>query len=218
MPPLTTTSYAILGLLAIRSWTTYELAQQMERSLNSMWPRAASRIYEEPKRLVARGLAEAVKDRVGKRPRTTYSITAAGQEALEDWLAVPGSGPSLEFEALLKVFYSEHTSNEATRANIEAIRAWAAQKNAENIAFARLYQDSGGPFPERLASILLVGKFRTDFADMVAAWAEWADRTVQGWPDDSRRMPPWEVIQEVAARPGPAAPLPSQGSASSRDS
>jgi PadR family transcriptional regulator AphA len=28
-PPLTSTSYAILGLLALRPWTTYELAKQM---------------------------------------------------------------------------------------------------------------------------------------------------------------------------------------------
>ena len=28
-PSLTTTSYAILGLLAVKPWTTYELAQQM---------------------------------------------------------------------------------------------------------------------------------------------------------------------------------------------
>ena len=57
MTELTTTSFAILSLLAVRSWTTYELAQQMDRSVGSMWPRAASVVYEEPKRLVKRGLA-----------------------------------------------------------------------------------------------------------------------------------------------------------------
>ena len=53
---LTTTSYAILGLLAIKPWSTYELAQQMDRSLGRIWPRAQSKLYEEPKKLVARGL------------------------------------------------------------------------------------------------------------------------------------------------------------------
>ena len=43
---LTTTSYAILGLLAIKPWTTYELAQQMDRSLRRIWPRAKSKLYE----------------------------------------------------------------------------------------------------------------------------------------------------------------------------
>ena len=50
---LTTTSYAVLALLALRPWTTYQLAKQMERSLGWIWPRAVSRLYEEPKKLVA---------------------------------------------------------------------------------------------------------------------------------------------------------------------
>ena len=79
---LTTTSYAILGLLALRSWTTYELAQQMDRALSRFWPRARSKLYEEPKKLVAHGLARATTEAVGRRPRTVYSITAKGRRAL----------------------------------------------------------------------------------------------------------------------------------------
>jgi len=37
----------------------YELTQQMGRSLGRIWPRAASKLYEEPKKLVAAGLARA---------------------------------------------------------------------------------------------------------------------------------------------------------------
>ena len=82
---LTTTSYAILGMLAIKPWTTYELAKQMERSLKNFWPRAASRIYEEPKRLAALGLAKATADAVGKRSRDRllhHPDRSAGPEAL----------------------------------------------------------------------------------------------------------------------------------------
>jgi PadR family transcriptional regulator, regulatory protein AphA len=43
-PKLTTTSYVILGHLALRSWSTYELAQQMKRSTRHYWPRAESKI------------------------------------------------------------------------------------------------------------------------------------------------------------------------------
>ena len=50
---LTTTSYAVLGLLALRPWTTYELAKQVQRSLDWFWPRAERKLYDEPKRLVA---------------------------------------------------------------------------------------------------------------------------------------------------------------------
>lgn len=111
---LPTTSYAILGLLAIRPWTTYELAQQMDRSLKHFWPRAQSRIYEEPKRLAALGLVKATADAVGRRPRTVYSITAKGRRALAAWLTEPGEGPVVEFEALLKVF-SPSTAAPPTR-------------------------------------------------------------------------------------------------------
>jgi len=43
-PPLTTTSYAVLGLLAVRPWSSYELTQQMDRSLGRVWPRAVSKL------------------------------------------------------------------------------------------------------------------------------------------------------------------------------
>ena len=46
---MTTTSYAILGLLAVKPWTTHELVQQVDRSLRRIWPRAQSKLYEEPK-------------------------------------------------------------------------------------------------------------------------------------------------------------------------
>src|SRR5688572_20716249 len=80
--PLTTTSYAILGLLALKPWTTYELAQQMQRALGQFWPRAESKLYEEPKKLVAHGFARSSSEMVGKRPRTVYSITPKGRRAL----------------------------------------------------------------------------------------------------------------------------------------
>ena len=35
----TTTSYAVLALLAVQPMTTYELAKNMERSLRDVWPR-----------------------------------------------------------------------------------------------------------------------------------------------------------------------------------
>ena len=85
----TTTSYAILGLLAIRPWATYDLAKLMRRSLHFFWPRAESNLYAETKRLVDTGLAEAREEWNGDRKRTVYSITDRGRDALRDWLATP---------------------------------------------------------------------------------------------------------------------------------
>ena len=207
---LTPTSYAILGLLGIQPWTTYELAQQMERSLKNFWPRAQSRIYEEPKRLAALGLARASRDHVGRRPRTTYTITAKGRRVLRQWLAEPGGGPILEMEALLKVFYGEQATKRDVLTNIQAIAGWAERQNQENVAFARLYRDEPGPFPERRAVIALTGKFMVDFTDMLAGWADWAAGTVAGWPEDiTGAEPDRNVLESVASRRVAPVPLPS---------
>ena len=79
-PALTTTSYAVLGLLAIKPWTTHELVLQVDRSLRRIWPRAQSKLYEEPKKLVDHGFARAAEEWVGKRRRTRYTITPGAAE------------------------------------------------------------------------------------------------------------------------------------------
>src|SRR5687767_672143 len=106
MTNLTATSYAILGQLALRSWTAYELNAEMRRNLHYFWPRAESGIYAEVKRLTKLKLIHAEQSYVGKRPRTIYSVTAEGRKALREWLSTPPTGVSLEFEGLLRVFLS----------------------------------------------------------------------------------------------------------------
>lgn len=190
-PELTTTSHAILGLLAIRPWTTYELAQHMDRSVGRLWPRARSKLYEEPKKLVAHGLAEATRETVGRRPRTIYAITPAGRRALAAWLATPGAaGPVLEFEQLLKVFFADHGTTRDLLATLAETRRWAQEQAAEHAAVARGYLDGQGRFPQRMAVLALTGRFLADFTDMVGRWAEWASDVVQDWPDDPRAAEP----------------------------
>ena len=198
---LNTTSFAMLGMLAIRPWSTYELAKHLDRSLRPLWPRARSHLFKEPKKLVDHGLAEAAEERVGRRPKTVYTITETGREALREWLAQPGEGPNLEFEQLLKVFFADQSSKADALRAVANIRSWAQARNAENVAVARAYVAGAGPFPERAQVLSVVGRFLTEFADMVGDWADWADKTIQAWPEDVRRAEPdWEWMEKVAAR------------------
>ena len=188
-PAMTTTSYAILGLLAIKPWTTHELVQQVDRSLRRMWPRAQSKLYEEAKKLVAHGYARAAEDWVGRRPRTRYTITPKGRRALAEWVGEPGGGPVLEFEALLKISFADSGSKADILANLAATKAWVAAQNEENLAAARAYLAGAGAFPERAALNQLAGRFLTDFYVMVDRWADWAAGLVESWPDDPRQAP-----------------------------
>jgi DNA-binding PadR family transcriptional regulator len=189
-PPLTTTTYAVLGLLAVKPWTTYELIQQMEKSLWRIWPRATSRLYEEPKKLVAHGLAQATRESVGKRTRTAYSITPKGRRALRRWLGEPAGGPVVEDEQLLKLFFAEHGTKADALARLAEARAWAAARAAEDLALSRAYVAGEGGFPERAAVLEITGRFISDFARMVGEWAEWATAKVEAWPADVRAVEP----------------------------
>ena len=198
---LTTTSYAMLGMLAIRPWSTYELAQHMDRGLGRLWPRARSNLFNEPKKLVAHGLATASDEAVGRRPRTLYTITASGRRALRKWLGTPGAGPVLEFEQLLKVFFADQGTKADALAAVQDIRSWADERNAENIAVARSYLAGTGPFPQRAAILGIVGGFMTDFADMVGNWGDWATSIIDDWPDDPKdAAPDWDYFEEIASR------------------
>ena len=200
MPPaLTPTSYAILGLLALKPWTTYELAQQMERALGQFWPRAESRLYEEPKKLVAHGLARASSETVGKRPRTVYTITPKGRRALEKWVPTPGAGPVIEFEQLIKVFFAEHATKADLLATLADIRTSSEQLLGASARVPQAYLAGVGPFPERLPWLLLVGQFLIDFHLMVERWADWARDIVETWPDDLAEAEPDRNTLEAQA-------------------
>src|SRR5262245_21661013 len=186
---MTTTSYSVLGLLAIKPWTTYELIQQVDRSVRRIWPRTQSKLYEEPKKLVALGFARASEERVGRRRRTRYTITAAGRRALAAWVGEPGEGPVLEFEQLLKIHFADSGAKADVLANLEATRAWVLDENEENLVAAQAYLEGRGPFPERAALNQIGGRFLTEYYLMVARWVDWATGVVETWPDDVREAP-----------------------------
>lgn len=184
VPALTSTSYAVLALLALQPWTTYQLARQMERSLGWIWPRAISRLYEEPKKLVAAGLAASRPVATGRRRSTVYTITPEGREALAAWLAEPGTGPVLECEALVKVAYADQGTRDGLLANLAALIADATAKLHFGEMIARQYLDGRGPFPERLPWSGLMWRFLWEYHVTVLRWARWARDQVQAWPED----------------------------------
>jgi len=190
---LTTTSYLMLGLLSLRSWSTYELAQQMRRSTRFYWPRAESKIYDEPKKLVEHGLATAMREYAGKRPRTVYAITTEGRKALRRWLAEPGRGPLVEFEGLVKVLFAEQGSREELLATLASIRAEAEEARRHHVGLATDLAQTGGPFPERLHVNALVFQLMWEQTQMLLRWVAWAEQEVVTWPSDASHPPARDV-------------------------
>jgi DNA-binding PadR family transcriptional regulator len=179
---LTTTSYALLGLLNIRPWTTYELAKQVQRSLGWFWPRAERKLYEEPKRLVEYGLATAASESTGKRPRTVYSITADGRKALRRWLDAAPAEPSLEFEALVKVFFADGGSLTQLRSTLDHVeRDATARRDVLRGMIDARSSETNYEFAARWPINALSMRFQLDHNELQIRWARWAREQIATW-------------------------------------
>lgn len=200
-PRLTTTSYAILGLLSIRDWSTYELAAQMRRSLRYFWPRAASGIYEEPKKLVEHAFAEAHRTSTGRRPRTVYRITDDGRAALRRWIDDPrADGRAYESEPLVRFFFGNTATKDALLAAIDQIGARAEADMASWAEVAGPYAEGEGPFAERLHVNSMVMRLAFDISMVELAWAAWAREEVERWPDATEAADPSALRAVIAER------------------
>ena len=130
-----------------------------------------------------------------------FAITPQGRRQLAAWLREPGDGPVLEFEQLLKITYAEHGTRTDALATLAAARAWAEERNTENLATAPAYLAGEGPFQHRAAQNALAGAFLTDFYALVARWAEWATSVVEQWPDDpAEAEPDPAALEEIVRR------------------
>jgi DNA-binding PadR family transcriptional regulator len=105
---LSTTSYLVLGMIALRGPSTpYDLKRAVSHSVGYFWNFPHAQLYSEPDRLADLGLLElAVEDR-GRR-RKTYSLTDTGRTALRHWLASPTHEHfQMRDIAELKLFFNE---------------------------------------------------------------------------------------------------------------
>lgn len=96
----------VLGLVrAAISATPYDLKAGVAGSLGYFWEFPHSQLYAAPDKLVGRGLLAVEQEADGRR-RKSYSITPAGESALEAWLADPPVDlPEYRIPALLAIFF-----------------------------------------------------------------------------------------------------------------
>jgi DNA-binding PadR family transcriptional regulator len=200
--PRTTTSYAILGLLSVRQWSTYELAKQVRRSLRWFWPRTERKIYDEPKRLVADGLATATRQYTGQRPRTVYGITNQGRDELSRWLDRPPATRSVEFEGMLKLFFADAGSLDQLAATLAAIERDAADRLAELAEVNKQNLAGTNKFPQRLHLSVLALRLHVEQEIVVYNWARWARDQAATWKS-TRDPGVWDMVaveRELAER------------------
>ncbi len=140
IPNLTTTSYVVLGLIALRgASTSYDLKRALRHSIGYFWPFPHAQLYAEPARLAELGLLREEQEDHGRR-RRLYELTDAGKAALQDWLSAPVDEIfELRDIAQLKLFFGELMNGSAVvalaRRQVELHRERLAEYKALTVLF-----------------------------------------------------------------------------------
>src|SRR3954449_9159071 len=86
--------HALLGVLAARAMSGYELSQFFDSSTGWVWTAPHSQIYPLLGKMEADGVIESEDQVRGtKLKRKVYSITSSGLDELTDWIATPHPTP-----------------------------------------------------------------------------------------------------------------------------
>ena len=149
---LTPTAKIILGFLRFRPRSGYDIKQSVEVSTRFFWGASYGQIYPELQRLERAGLVEV--EQVAERRRKVYRLTAAGEQALVEWLR-GDEGDLFQYrdEGMLRLFFSDFVDGESALENVRRMRAWRdevlAFLRAEIQPHAQEDAEESLPFPLR---------------------------------------------------------------------
>jgi DNA-binding PadR family transcriptional regulator len=185
-----TLGFAILGLVAARPCTGYDVARYMKKPIGYMWTANHSQIYPELARLES---AKLVRSTVipGRGPRDTkrYTITAAGRRSLQEWVDSPLNEVARS-ELLLRVRSMWLVSPERARAFIAKQRAAYVERLAvyteEEFLFAPHAEDLGDPTTLAFAEYATL-RFGIDRMRFTIDWCDWLlEQLESAVPDHAR--------------------------------
>ena len=129
--------HAVLGLLAWKPGTGYELTQSFDSSLSHAWHASHSQIYPELAKLEAEGLVEVVGE--GPRRSKTWAVTDAGREELRRWLMETEPNRAQRNETALRWFLVFRLEPEQRRVVLERELAFVdAAAEQRRVLAARL--------------------------------------------------------------------------------
>jgi PadR family transcriptional regulator AphA len=172
---LTLFSYEILGLVGQGGAAPHDLLLMARRGRMLDWA-GESQYYVEPKRLARLGYLDARQEPGKTRPRTVYSLTDEGLEALAAWAETPVRFTALKSEALVRLLIADLVGEPATRAGMATLR--------DDIAdlMARLddVEASAEGLPHRRKYLLLVAGFMRQLFELHLDLVDEVERELNG--------------------------------------
>ncbi len=112
--------YAILGFLAYKSFSGYDLKKVFDNSVRHFWPADQSQIYRTLARLTEEGWTHVeVIEQTDRPDRKVYHITEAGRAELRHWLAGPFPVQEGRSAPLIQIFFAGQLKDEEIIAKLE---------------------------------------------------------------------------------------------------
>jgi PadR family transcriptional regulator AphA len=176
---MSTTPYAILGLLSIEPMSGYDIRRNLDESLSYFWSESFGQIYPTLRKLEASRLIAPVKQAApDSRRRKLYALTAAGRERLRKWLAEPPKPQPPRSELLLKLFFGRQAPAGACAGHLRRLRIQQERLTAslEALETQLTLQRRGHP---DLRYWLMTVSFGIDRAQALIAWSEQALQALQ---------------------------------------
>ncbi len=170
---LSATGKVILGMLAARPRTGYEIKQLVDNSARFFWAASYGQIYPELKRLERDGLIKGADSARGNRQRTTYTLTANGRRAAREWIGGDELVLEARDEGLLKLFFAGSIDSPRTAEIARERAALSRAKAAELRAIQEAIDLTGkpdGPEAEPDAGSRLVLRFGIEASEFAAQW------------------------------------------------
>lgn len=178
---LSATAKVILGMLAARPRSGYEIKSLVDGSARFFWAASYGQIYPELKRLEKAELITGADAPQGARRRTVYRLTAAGKRAARQWIEAPPEVFELRDEGLLELFFAGSIA--PTRAPEIATEraARAAAAAAELRAVERMIEEKRQEGPEYTPDpgSLAVLRYGIEMNEWAAEWFERAAKKLE---------------------------------------
>lgn len=97
----------LLGFLSLQPMTGYELKKMVSISTGQFYSASYGSIYPTLRKLEKDGSVLSSEGKDGNRVKITYSITAKGEQQLDEWLEQQGEDEFvLRYEYMTKLFFS----------------------------------------------------------------------------------------------------------------
>jgi PadR family transcriptional regulator AphA len=142
---LNATAKVILGMLAARPRSGYEIKQLVDSSARFFWAASYGQIYPELKKLEEAGLVAGDDSSRGARRRTVYRLTRDGRRVAREWIRRPPEVLEIRDEGLLKLFFAG-SLEPGRAAEIARERAAASRAKATELrAIWKAVDEAGGP-------------------------------------------------------------------------